>query len=98
MLGSKRAAAAGRIDEVLGMLQSLGRPALYLDHEDMDECWLPMLYCLDLAMLAGAMCRWSDEPYFRGFRGVWENGRCAGVKDSRIFLDDSSDRSEPLQF
>lgn len=98
VLGSKKAAAAGRIDEVLGMLQSLGRPALYLDHEDMDECWLPMLYCLDLAMLAGAMCRWSDEPYFRGFCGVWENGRCAGVKDSRIFLDDSSDRSEPLQF
>lgn len=92
VLGGPGLYCHSREEEVKKILESLGRFTFYIEEPEVDEMWLPLLFCIDTARAAVQFCAFSEcqngetEPYFRGFKGVWENGRCPGVKDSRLIL------------
>ncbi len=86
LLGGKKMKPQIRNDEVNAILKSIERPVLSIESDKVDEKWRPLVFSVMLAMVAACMSQLSDEPYFRGFTGVWESGRCVGVKDSKLSI------------
>lgn len=92
VLGGRGQYCEFRSMEVKKILESLGRPALYIEAPPVNEMWVPLILCIAAAGMAAGLCdvmegeSASRENYFRGFHGLWENGRCPGVKDSQLNL------------